>query len=87
MDECPLGMVERPPASLRQPGAGVVQAFRSDRQKTETASADAILTKIVTGGQLWAGGWLLTLLTAFGCRVPPPVLLLHSPRERCPAVG
>ena len=55
MDECPLGMVERPPASLRQPGAGVVHAFRSDRQKTETASADAILTKIVTGG-LWVGG-------------------------------
>ena len=41
VDECVLGMVERPPPSLRPPGAGVVQAFRSDRQKTETASPDA----------------------------------------------
>jgi hypothetical protein len=75
VDECLLGMVERPPPSLRPPGAGVVQAFRSDRQKTETASPDAILTKIVTGGPcgLWAG-WV----PAVRCGVPLSVLLPHQ---------
>ena len=58
VDECVLGRVERPPPSLRPPGAGVVQAFRSDRQKTETASPDAILTKIVTGGLSGLAGWV-----------------------------
>ncbi len=51
MDDCPLGMVEKVPESLRAPGANVVQAFVSDRQKNETATSDGILTKIVTGGQ------------------------------------
>ena len=53
MDECPLGMVEKAPASLRAPGAGVVRTFASDRQKHEAANSEGILTKIVTGGGAW----------------------------------
>jgi hypothetical protein len=49
VDECPLGMVEEAPASLRAPGASVVRAFTSDRQKHETAAEEGILTKIVMG--------------------------------------
>lgn len=48
VDECPLGMVEKAPASLRAPGAGVVRTFASDRQKHEAANSEGILTKIVT---------------------------------------
>jgi hypothetical protein len=40
-------MVEEAPASLRAPGASVVRAFTSDRQKHETAAEEGILTKIV----------------------------------------
>jgi len=54
--EWPLGAVEKAPASLRAPGAGVVSSFQSDRQKHETVSPDSILTKIVMGA-LRVLGW------------------------------
>ena len=48
-DDWPLGSVEEMPRTLRVPGASMAAAFVSDRQKLDTASEDAILTKIVTG--------------------------------------
>ena len=48
-DNFPLGSVEKAPAALRAPSAGVCAAFVSDRQKHETAPADSPLTKIVLG--------------------------------------
>lgn len=41
-------MVERPAAALRAPGASVVHAFSSDRQKLEDVDSEGILTRIVT---------------------------------------
>lgn len=55
-DDFPLGSVEKAPAALRAPSAGVCAAFASDRLKHETAPADSPLTKIVLGA-LRQGGW------------------------------
>lgn len=75
-DEFPLGSSEKPPASLRAPGAGVCQSFRSDRQKQETAPADSTLTKIVIGAPLaalpllptWLHSWGMWRLVSPACR-------------------
>lgn len=51
-DEFPLGSVEKAPASLRAPSAGVCASFRSDHLKHEASppeSSESTLTSIVLG--------------------------------------